>query len=148
MKIILLKDMENLGGKYDIVEVKNGYGLNFLIPQKIALVANKTNISKLGNLRLAESKKRAQMVDLFKEHAAKIEAKVFEIGAKTGTTDKIFGSVTNIQLANKIKEDLGIEIDRKTIEIEEEVKNLGTHTAKIKLHPEVVATMTFEVVKE
>lgn len=148
MKIILLKDMENLGGKYDIVEVKNGYGLNFLIPQKIALVANKTNINKLGNLRLAEMKKRAQMVDLFKDHAAKIEAKVFEIGAKTGATDKIFGSVTNIQLANKIKEDLGIEIDRKTIEIDEEVKNLGTHTAKIKLHPEVVATMTFEVVKE
>ncbi len=148
MKIILLKDMENLGGKYDIVEVKNGYGLNFLIPQKIALVANKTNINKLGNLRLSEMKKRAQMVDLFKEQAAKIEAKVFEIGAKTGATDKIFGSVTNIQLANKIKEDLGIEIDRKTIEIDEEVKNLGTHTAKIKLHPEVVATMTFEVVKE
>lgn len=148
MKIILLKDMENLGGKYDVVEVKNGYGLNFLIPQKIALIANKTNINKLGNLRMVELKKRAQMVDLFREHAAKIEAKVFEIGAKTGTTDKIFGSVTNIQLANKIKEDLGIEIDRKTIEIEEEVKNLGTHTAKIKLHPEVVATMTFEVVKE
>jgi large subunit ribosomal protein L9 len=148
MKIILLKDMENLGGKYDIVEVKNGYGLNFLIPQKIALVANKTNINKLGNLRLAELKKRDQMIDLFKEHAAKIEAKVFEIGAKTGTTDKIFGSVTNIQLANKIKEDLGIEIDRKAIEIDEEVKNLGTHKAKIKLHPEVLVTMTFEVVKE
>ena len=88
------------------------------------------------------------MVDVFKDHAKLIESKVFEIGAKAGTTDKIFGSVTNIQLANKIKEELGIEIDRKVIEIDEEVKTLGQHTAKIRLHPEVVATMTFEVVKE
>ena len=148
MKIVLLKDMDNLGNKYDVVEVKNGYGMNFLIPQKIALIANQANINKLENLRKAESKRLASMVDIFKEQAALIEAKVFEIGAKTGTTDKIFGSVTNIQLANKIKEDLEIEVDRKVIEIEEEIKNLGTHTAKIKLHPEVIATMTFEVVKE
>jgi large subunit ribosomal protein L9 len=148
MKIVLLKDMENLGNKYDVVEVKNGYGMNYLIPQKIALIANQANINKLKNQEKAEAKKLMLMVDVFKDHAQLIESKVFEIGAKVGTTDKIFGSVTNIQLANKIKEDLGLEIDRKVIEIDEEVKTLGQHTAKIKLHPEVVATMTFEVVKE
>lgn len=148
MKIVLLKDMENLGNKYDVVEVKNGYGMNYLIPQKIALIANQANINKLKTQQKSGEKKLALMVDVFKDHAKLIESKVFEIGAKAGTTDKIFGSVTNIQLANKIKEELGIEIDRKVIEIDEEVKTLGQHTAKIRLHPEVVATMTFEVVKE
>lgn len=148
MKVLLLKDMDNLGNKYDVVEVKNGYGMNFLIPQKIALIANQANINKLENQKRAEAKKLALMVDVFKDNAKLIESKVFEIGAKVGTTDKIFGSVTNVQLANKIKEDIGLDIDRKIIEIDEEVKALGTHTAKIKLHPEVIATMTFEVVKE
>jgi large subunit ribosomal protein L9 len=148
MKVLLLKDIDNLGNKYDVVEVKNGYGMNFLIPQKMALIANQANINKLENLKRAEAKKLASMIDIFKENAKLIEAKVFEIGAKVGTTDKIFGSVTNVQLANKIKEDLGLDVDRKVIEIDEEVKTLGTHTAKVKLHHEVIATMTFEVVKE
>lgn len=148
MKVILKEDMDKLGGKYDVVEVKDGYGRNYLIPKKLAVIANKTNINIHENLKKAEIKKLAQMVDVFKEYAEKIEAKVFQIGAKVGSTDKIFGSVTNIQLANKIKEDLDIDVDRKVIEIEEEVKNLGTHKATLKLHPEVVATMTFEVVAE
>lgn len=148
MKVILIKDMDSLGSKYDIVNVKDGYGRNYLIPQKFAVVANQANINIQENLKKADMRKLAQMVDVFKEYAQKIEAKVFQIGAKVGTTDKIFGSVTNIQLANKIKEELDIEVDRKVIEIVEEVKSLGTHTATLKLHPEVTATMTFEVVAE
>jgi len=148
MKVILLKDMEKLGSKYDVATVKDGYGRNFLIPRKFAVIANKTNMNKLQSLKAAEEKKMAAMLEEFKKQAESIEAKVFEIGAKAGTTDKIFGSVTNVQLANKLKEDLGIDIDRKIIEIEEEVKTLGTHKALVKLHKDVVATMTFEVVKE
>ncbi len=148
MKVILLKDMEKLGSKYDVATVKDGYGRNFLIPRKFAVIANKTNMNKLQNLKAAEERKLAAMLEEFKKYAESIESKVFEIGAKAGTTDKIFGSVTNVQLANKLKEDLGIDIDRKIIEIEEEVKTLGTHKALVKLHKDVVATMTFEVVKE
>ena len=148
MKVILLKDMEKLGSKYDVATVKDGYGRNFLIPRKFAVIANKTNMNKLQSLKAAEEKKMAAMLEEFKKQAESIEAKVFEIGAKAGTTDKIFGSVTNVQLANKLKEDLSIDIDRKIIEIEEEVKTLGTHKALVKLHKDVVATMTFEVVKE
>ena len=148
MKVILLKDMEKLGAKYDVATVKDGYGRNFLIPQKYAVIANKTNINKLKNLKEAEERKMAALLEEFKKHAEMIEGKVFEIGAKAGTTEKIFGSVTNVQLANKLKEDLGLELDRKIIEIEEEVKTLGTHKALVKLHKDVVATMTFEVVKE
>ncbi|HEB61684.1 MAG TPA: 50S ribosomal protein L9 [Bacteroidetes bacterium] len=148
MKVILLKDMEKLGSKYDVATVKDGYGRNFLIPRKFAVIANKTNMNKLQSLKAAEEKKMAAMLEEFKKQAESIESKVFEIGAKAGTTDKIFGSVTNVQLANKLKEDLGIDLDRKIIEIEEEVKTLGTHKALVKLHKDVVATMTFEVIKE
>ena len=148
MKIILLKDMERLGKKYDVVTVKDGYGRNYLIPKKLAVIANKTNLNKMQNLKEAEERKLEAMLEQYRKHAEMIEGKVFDIGAKAGTTDKIFGSVTNIQLANKIKEDLGFEVDRKNIEIPEEVKTLGTYTAVVKLHPEVSATMTFNVVKE
>ncbi len=120
MKVILLKDIERLGDKYDV----------------------------LKSLKDAEEVKRMKMLEEFRKNAELIEGKVFTIGAKAGTTEKIFGSVTNVQLANKIKEDLGIDLDRKIIEIEEEVKTLGEHKAKVNLHREVVATMTFEVVKE
>ena len=148
MKVILLKDMEKLGTKFDVATVKDGYGRNFLIPRKYAVIANKTNLNKYKHLKEIEERKMAALLEEFKKQAEMIESKVFEIGAKAGTTDKIFGSVTNVQLANKLKEDLGIELDRKIIEIEEEVKTLGTHKALVKLHKDVVATMTFNVVKE
>ncbi len=148
MKVILLKDIERLGDKYDVISVKDGYGRNYLIPQKMAVIANKTNTNKLKSLKDAEEVKRQKMLEEFRKNAELIESKVFTIGAKAGTTEKIFGSVTNVQLANKIKEELGIDLDRKIIEIEEEVKTLGEHKAKVNLHREVVANMTFEVVKE
>ncbi len=148
MKIILLKEVERLGEKYDVLEVKNGFGRNFLIPQKLAVIANRPNMNKLRSLKEAEEARRAKMLEEFKQNAEIIEAKVLTIGAKAGTTEKIFGSVTNVQIANRLKEEFGIEVDRKIIEIEEEVKTLGTHKATIKLHKEVVANLTFEVVKE
>ncbi len=148
MKVILLKDIERLGDKYDVISVKDGYGRNYLIPQKMAVIANKTNTNKLKSLKDAEEVKKQKMLEEFRKNAELIEGKVFTIGAKAGTTEKIFGSVTNVQLANQIKEELGIDLDRKIIEIEEEVKTLGEHKAKVNLHREVVATMTFEVVKE
>lgn len=148
MEIILLKNIERLGAKYDVVKVKDGFGRNFLIPQKSAVIANKTNLNKLQSLKEAEERKLAALLEDYRKNAELIEGKSFTIGAKAGTTEKIFGSVTNVQLANKLKEELGIEVDRKIIEIEEEVKTLGTHKATVKLHPEVIANMTFEVVKE
>ncbi len=148
MKIILLKEVERLGEKYDVVEVKNGFGRNFLIPQKLAVIANRPNMNKLRSLKDAEEAKRAKMLEEFRKNVEIIEAKVLTIGAKAGTTDKIFGSVTNVQLANRLKEEFGIDVDRKTIEIDEEVKTLGTHKAIVKFHKEVVANLTFEVVKE
>lgn len=148
MEIILLKDVEKLGDKYEVVTVKDGYGRNFLIPQKMGVIANTPNLNKLRSLKEAEESKRAKLLEEFRAHAAAIEGKVLTIGAKSGTTDKIFGSVTNVQIANRIKEEYGIELDRKIISIDEEVKTLGEHKATVKLHKEVIANLTFEVVKE
>ena len=148
MEIILLKNIKKLGEKYDVVKVKNGYGRNFLIPKKAAVIANKSNLNKLQSLKDAEELKKAILLKEFRKNAELIEGKTFTIGAKAGTTEKIFGSVTNVQLSNRIKEEIGIDIDRKIIILEEEVKTLGEHKAIVKLHKEVEAVMTFEVVKE
>lgn len=148
MEIILLQDIENVGDKHEIVKVKDGYGMNFLIPQKLAIIANKTNKNKLGQLQRIEKAKEDASLGVYKAIAQKLENEILRIGAKAGTTDKIFGSVTNVQLANALKEQFEVEIDRKKIILDEEVKTLGAHIAKLKLHPEVIVNLNFEVVKE
>lgn len=148
MEIILLQDIENVGDKHEIVKVRDGYGMNYLIPQKLAIIANKTNRNKLGQLQRIEKAKEDALLGVYKAIAQKLENEVIRIGAKAGTTDKIFGSVTNVQLANALKEQFEVEVDRKKIILEEEVKTLGAHKAQLKLHPEVIVTLNFEVIKE
>lgn len=148
MEMILLQDLENLGYKYDVVTVKNGYGRNYLIPRKMAVIANAANLAKRNEIVAKIEEEMAQRVDEFKAMAEKINAATLSIGAKAGTSGKIFGSVTNIQLVNAIKEQLGLDVERRTIEITEEVKNLGSYTALANLHKEVQATINFEVVAE
>ena len=148
MDIILLKDIDNLGDKHEVVKVKDGFARNYLIPGKKAVIANKTNLNKLDHMRRVEKAKEDAMLDEYRAIADKLSSEVLTIGAKSGTTEKIFGSVTNVQLANVLKEKYGIEIDRKKIELEEEIKTLGEHVAKLKLHPDVVVDLKFEVVKE
>ncbi len=148
MEIILLQDVDNVGDKHEIVRVKDGFGRNYLIPQKLAIIANKTNRNKLGQLQRIEKAKEDALLEVYRGIAKKIENEVVKIGAKAGTTDKIFGSVTNVQLANALKEQFEVEVDRKKIILDEEVKTLGAHTAQLKLHPEVMVKLNFEVIKE
>lgn len=148
MDIILLKDLEHLGAKHDLVTVKPGYGRNYLIPQGLALIANKSNRAKLNEMRRQEDAMEARKLGEYQEMADKIQAKVFKIGAKAGTSEKIFGSVTNVQIAQTIKEELGIDVDRRKIEMGEEIKNLGTYHATINFHSEVSCKVNFEVVAE
>ena len=148
MEIILLQDIENLGDKHDLVTVKSGYGRNYLIPQGMAIIANKTNMAKLNHLRKQEELRESKKVGEYQEMANKIQTEVLKIGAKAGTSGKIFGSVTNIQIAQAIKDALGLEVDRKKITIQEEVKNLGTYQANINFHPEVSCVVNFEVIEE
>ena len=148
MEIILLKDIDTLGERHELVKVKPGYARNFLIPSKLALVANATNRAKLDKLRSEEAAHEAERISDFKVLAAKLEGQSLRIGAKAGTTGKIFGSVTSVQIMQALKDQMGIDVIRKKIELPEEVKVLGTYTANINFHPEVHATVKFEVVEE
>lgn len=148
MDVILLKDIDTLGERHEIVTVKPGYARNFLIPTKQALVANATNRAKLDKLKAEESAREQERIAEYKELAAKLDGQVIQIGAKAGTSGKIFGSVTNVQIMHALKEQFGIEVIRKKIEIPEEVKVLGTYEGVINFHPEVKTAFQFEVVGE
>jgi len=145
MDVILLKDVDKLGYINDVVNVKNGFGRNYLIPQKLAVIANPANRAKLDERLDKERARRQQMLGVFQVIEGKLKDAVIKIAAKTGTTDKIFGSVTNVQLAAAIKEQLDVEIERRDIKLNEDVKTLGEYTAIANLHPEVQAEINFVV---
>jgi len=148
MEIILLQDINNLGSKDDIVKVKDGYGRNYLIPQKMAIVANASTKKVLAENIRQRAHKEAKLKEEALALAAQLEGKTVTIGAKTSSSGKIFGSVNTIQLAEAISK-LGFEIDRKQIRLAgDSVKEVGSYTAKIKLHKEVLVDFNFEVVSE
>ena len=148
MEIILLQDVTRLGSKDDVVNVKNGYGRNFLIPQKMAVIATESAKKVLAENIRQRAHKEAKLKELSKSVAERLQTLKLVIGAKTSSTGKIFGSVNTIMLAEAINSQ-GFEIDRKQITISEDsVKEVGTYTAKIKLHKEVIIDLAFEVVSE
>lgn len=148
MDIILLKDVDKLGDKHQVVSVKPGYARNFLIPQGYAITANAPNRKKLDAIIAEEEAKEAARLDEYRDIAAKINGQHLKIGVKAGTSGKIFGSVTNVQVTNALKEQLEVEIERKKVILPEEVKELGTYTATINLHKEVIASVEFELIAE
>ncbi len=148
MEIILLDDVEKLGNKFDVVTVKNGYGRNYLIPQGLALIANESNLKRLGEVRRREDEHAEKRRDEIEALKVLLESKVLKIGAKVGSSDKIFGSVTNVQIAQALKEQFDIDVDRRKIRLEEEIKTIGTYSAPIDLHKEVDVIVNFEVVSE
>jgi large subunit ribosomal protein L9 len=148
MEIILLQDVEHVGYKHELVTVKDGYGRNFLIPQGMALIANEANKARLKELQRREDAMEAKRLGEYQEMAATLEGKTLRIGAKAGTSGKIFGSVTNIQVANALNEQFGLDVERRKIQLPENVKELGTYTLTLNLHKEVTPEVTFEVVAE
>ena len=148
MDVILLQDIDNLGIKHDVVHVKDGYGRNYLIPQKMAIIANRTNMARLNELKKQEEAREAKRVNEYQAIADQLKGTVLRIGAKTGTSGKIFGSVTNVQIAQSLKDQLEIDVERRKIDLQEDIKELGTYTAALNLHKDVEAVITFEVVAE
>lgn len=122
MEIILLQDIDKVGDKHTIVTVRNGYGRNYLIPQGLAIVANATNRNMLEDLKRREATVESRRLSEYQAIADKLQGAVLKIGAKVGTSGKIFGSVTNVQLANALKEQYEVEIERRKISIPEEVR--------------------------
>lgn len=147
MQVILKEDVINLGYKDDIVNVKDGYGRNYLLPQGKAVIA-----SESAKKMLAENlKQRAHKLEKIKQDAealaVKLEGVTLTIGAKTSSTGTIFGSVTNIQIAEALAK-VGYNVDRKIILIKDAVKEVGSYKATLRLHKEVSVEIPFEVVSE
>lgn len=147
MKIILKEDVTNLGYKDDVVEVKDGYGRNYLIPQGKAVIANNSNLRQLEENQSQRAHKLAKIKADAEAAAAALADVALTIGAKASATGTIFGSVNNIQIAEAL-EKLGHNVDRKLIVVKEPVKELGKYTAKINFHKEVSVEIPFEVVAE
>jgi large subunit ribosomal protein L9 len=148
MQVILIKDVDNLGGSNELVKVKHGYARNFLIPQKMAVEANPSNLKQLDEKIKQQKKKEAKMLAEINQVIAKLQETPLKLGAKTGTSGKIFGTVTSLQVARAIREQKGYEIDRKRITMPEDVKELGSYKAVIDFGNGKNTELDFEVVAE
>lgn len=147
MKVILKENVAELGYKDDVVEVKDGYGRNYLIPQGKAIIASSAALKRLAEDQKQRAHKIAQLKADAEAAAAALEGVRLTIGAKTSSTGTVFGSVNALQISEAL-EKLGHNVDRKIIYIKEPVKEVGVYTATIKFHKEVFKDIEFEVVAE
>jgi large subunit ribosomal protein L9 len=145
MKIILTEYVKNLGDKDDVVEVKPGYANNYLFPQKLAIQATPSALKVLQENQRQAAHRRERQLQVARELAEKLEALTLNLEALVGAEDKIFGSITPLQLANSLK-DQGFDIDRRKIELADDIKTLGSYTATVVLDKGVKATLNFQVV--
>ena len=148
MQVILIQDVDNLGAVNELVSVKNGYARNYLIPQKMALEASPSNMKQLEEKMKQKQKKEAKMLAEINSVIAVLKSSPLKVTAKTGTSGKIFGSVTSLQLTRAIRDQKGYEIDRKRINITDEVKELGTYKATIDFGNGNTTDVEFEVTGE
>jgi large subunit ribosomal protein L9 len=145
MDVILIQDVDNLGSAHEKVGVKNGYARNYLIPRKLAIEANPSNLKQLEERMKQLKKKEAKLMAEVNKVIEVLKSSPLKVGAKTGTSGKIFGSVTSVQLARAIRDQKGYEIDRRRIHILDEVKELGTFKAKVDFGNGNEAEIEFEV---
>ena len=148
MQVILIKDVDNLGGRNEVVKVRNGYARNFLIPQQMAVEASPGNMKQLDEKMKQQKKKEEKLLAEINVVVSKLTESPLKIGAKTGTSGKIFGSVTSLQISRAIHEQRGYDIDRKKIHINEEVKELGIYKANIDFGNGQNIEVQFEVIGE
>ena len=148
MEVILIQYVDNLGAANEVVTVKNGYARNYLIPRKLAVENNNSNRKQLEERLKQTTKKEAAMLAEINSVIARLKEAPLKLGAKTGTSGKIFGSVTNLQLSRAIREQKGYEIDRKKIHIADDIKELGTYKANIDFGNGHSTEVDFEVVAE
>lgn len=148
MEVILTKDVDNLGSANEKVKVKSGYARNYLIPQKYAVEASPSNLKQLEEKLKQLKKKEEKLLAEINQVISKLKEGAVTIGAKTGTSGKIFGSITTVQIARAIRDQKGYEIDRRRIHILDEVKELGSHKAKIDFGNGNETELLFDVVAE
>ena len=148
MEIILIQDVDNLGAAHEKVIVKNGYARNFLFPRKLAIEANPSNLKQLNERLKQQKKKEEKLLAEVNKVIEVLKSSPLKIGAKSGTSGKIFGSVTSVQIGRAIRDQKGYEIDRRRIHILGDVKELGTYKAKVDFGNGNETEVEFEVVAE
>ncbi len=141
MKVVLLADVKGHGKKGELCNVSDGYARNFLFPKKLAVEADNAALNELKNREQAAAHHKQEEINAAKETAAKLEGKSVKIVAKAGSGGRLFGSVTSKEIANEIKNSLGIEVDRKKMTVAD-IKNFGEYTAEIKLYQGITAKVT------
>lgn len=131
MEIILIQDVDNLGGKNEQVKVRNGYARNFLIPRGLAVEANSSNRKQMEERQKVAKKKEEAMLAQINSVISKLKEAPIRVGAKTGTSGRIFGSVTTLQISRAIRDQKGYDIDRKKILVNDDIKELGSYKATV-----------------
>jgi large subunit ribosomal protein L9 len=147
MKVILKDDVKSLGHMGEVVNVSDGYARNFLIPKKLAVEANTSNIKEFEHHKKIIGEKAAKIKDASKSTAEKLAALTLTIRAKAGEEDRLFGSVTSMDISQALAAE-GFDIDKKKIHIDEPIKRIGEYAVQVKLHADIAATVSIHVVAE
>ncbi len=145
MEIILIQDVKSLGKKGEIVKVSDGYARNFILPKKLGLEANAKNLNDLKLQKAAQAKLEKEQLEAAQALGEKIEGSAVTVRIKTGENGKVFGSVSVKEIAEAMKEQLGLDVDKKKISIANPIRNEGTFSATVKLHPQVSSELTVKV---
>ena len=145
MKVILLEDVKGVGKKDQIIDANDGYAKNSLLPKKLAVLADKNNLTKMDNIKKIEDAKKQEEYDNALALGKEIESKTLKINVKLGSNGKLFGTVTNKEIASALKEQSNIEIDKKKIILSSPIKTLGEKEVTVKLHPKVSVTLKIAI---
>lgn len=147
MQLILTQDVKNVGKKGQLVEVSDGYGTNFLLPRKLAVIATKSNVNEFKLKEQSEEHKKETELKAAQELGEKVKQSNIKIVAKIGDNGKLFGSVTNKEIATELEKQYNIKIDKKKIVLEDTIKTVGIHSVTIKLHPKVMVKVSVQIVE-
>ena len=145
MKVVLLQDVKSLGKKGQTVEVSDGYARNFILPKKLGVEANATSLNELKLQKAHADKVAKEQLENAKQLAADLAEKTVELAVKSGVEGRVFGSVSSKEIAVAAKAQLGLELDKKKIVLDEPIKSLGVHNVSIRLHKDVMATLKVHV---
>jgi len=148
LKIMLTKDVENVGHAGEIKDVADGYGRNFLIPRKLAVLAGRGVEAEAKRIQDAAARREAKERDQAKELAEEIDNKTVVVRLKVGTEDKVFGAITNEDISTAIKQQHQVEVDRRRIELKEPLKQLGEHQVALRLHRDVDAHINLIITRD
>lgn len=148
MKVILKADVKSVGKKGDIINASDGYARNFLFPKGLAVEATEGNLKSLKAIKVSEQKKKEEELKKAREFAKKIEGLAVSIKVKTGENGKLFGSITSKDIADELKKQFNIEIDKKKIIMEEAIKSAGTYNVEVKVYPDVAASLKINIMQD